>query len=861
MTNNVHKARYGSIDKKEGRKTRQNNEIAGFPAFGKAPNRPEEREVSTERSGASHRRREPMKKILTLGVLLVALLCPLFPAQERHPRRVVENRADPLPLTDVRLTGGPLKRAQDMNGRYLLSLNTDRMAAFLRESAGLKAKAEGYGGWDGKDRQLTGHIAGHYLSGVSLLWAATGDRRFKERADALVDELKAVQEGQGDGYIGAQTDRENTPGKDLYKRLGAGEIRSGGFDLNGMWSPWYVQHKIFAGLRDAYRLTGNRKALEVEVRFAAWVEGILSKLKDEQVQRMLETEFGGMNEVLVDLYGDTGEKRWLSLADRFHHRAIVDPLSRGEDILQGKHGNTQIPKLLGSLVRYLYTGDEGEVRAARFFWDRVAFHHSFATGGNGRNEYFGAPDRLDEMTEGRTAETCNVYNMLKMARLLFALEPRIEYADFLERALFNHILGSMDPGNGETCYMVPVGRSVSREYQNMEESFTCCVGSGMESHALHGYGIYYTSKETLWVNLYAPSEGVWRARNLSFKVETDFPEGDEALFSVTEGRPQELTIAFRRPSWAGEGFSLKVNGVEQRDTGSPGSYVRIRRLWKRGDRVEIYLPKKLHLETLADNPERAAILWGPLVLAGDLGPENVRWPEEDERADPALRPKTPVLVADPGDLSRWILPVPGKPGSFRTHNAGRDLDVELVPFYRLHRRIYAAYWDLLTPERWKVRSAELIAAREEERRLQENTVVFVQPGQMQSERDFNQRGEETEPVQLKGRYGRRAKGWFSFDIPVEPSPLGLMVTYNRNERGNRTFTLSVDGVKIGEERMDRATPEEREEFFQREYSLPPELLAGKRRVTLRFQALPGGETGGVYGIRVLRKKGRDGSHE
>ena len=263
---------------------------------------------------------------------------------------------------------------------------------------------------------------------------------------------------------------------------------------------------------------------------------------------------------------------------------------------------------------------------------------------------------------------------------------------------------------------------------------------------------------------------VWRARNLSFKVETDFPEGDEALFSVTEGRPQELTIAFRRPSWAGEGFSLKVNGVEQRDTGSPGSYVRIRRLWKRGDRVEIYLPKKLHLETLADNPERAAILWGPLVLAGDLGPENVRWPEEDERADPALRPKTPVLVADPGDLSRWILPVPGKPGSFRTHNAGRDLDVELVPFYRLHRRIYAAYWDLLTPERWKVRSAELIAAREEERRLQENTVVFVQPGQMQSERDFNQRGEETEPVQLKGRYGRRAKGGSPSTFPLSLLP-------------------------------------------------------------------------------------------
>ncbi|MBP1770450.1 MAG: hypothetical protein H6P96_1068, partial [Candidatus Aminicenantes bacterium] len=375
-----------------------------------------------------------------LGLLLTVILTP---AAAGPVKPAIAPKARPIPLRDVRLTGGPLKQAQDRNAAYLLSLSPDRMMAFLRKAAGLEPKAPGYGGWDGDDRQLTGHIAGHYLSGVSLMFAATGDPRFKERADYLVSELGAVQDKHGDGYIGAQTDRAKTPGKALYDQVAAGDIRSAGFDLNGMWSPWYVQHKIFAGLRDAYRFAGNRDALEVETRFAAWAENVLAGLDDAQIQKMLGTEFGGMNEVLADLYTDTGDARWLRLSDRFEHRAVVEPLARGEDILRGKHGNTQVPKLLGSLARYVATGNAADGAAASYFWDRVALHHSFATGGHGRNEYFGEPDDLGAILEGRTAETCNVYNMIKFARALFALDPQMRYADFHERALFNHILGSM----------------------------------------------------------------------------------------------------------------------------------------------------------------------------------------------------------------------------------------------------------------------------------------------------------------------------------------------------------------------------------------------------------------------------------
>src|SRR5579872_2837518 len=330
--------------------------------------------------------------------------------------------ARPLPLSAVRITGGPLKHAQELDAAYLLKLEPDRMLAFYRIRAGLPKKAEPYGGWDGDGKNLTGHIAGHYLSAVSLMYAATGDPRFKKRADAIVQGLKEVQDKQGDGYLGALEH-----GEERLAEVAQGNIRASAFDLNGLWSPWYVLHKTFAGLRDAYRYTGNRTALEIEIRAAEWADTILSKMDEAQTQKMLNTEFGGMNEVLADLYADTGDRRWLALSDRFEHRAVVDPLARHQDILAGLHGNTQVPKLLGSLKRYVWTGAKTDGDAASFFWDAVAAHHSFATGGHGHDEYFGPPDKLNAQVDGRTDESCNVYNMLKMTRTLFGLHPDPKY--------------------------------------------------------------------------------------------------------------------------------------------------------------------------------------------------------------------------------------------------------------------------------------------------------------------------------------------------------------------------------------------------------------------------------------------------
>src|SRR5437867_5281529 len=771
-------------------------------------------------------------------------------AQARNPAQISKNRivkARPLPLSDVRLLGGPLKVAQELDAKYLLELEPDRMLAFLRQRAGLEPKAKGYGGWDGPGRQLTGHIAGHYLSAVSLMWAATDDARFKERADYIVKELKEIQEKQGDGYLGALMDKDGVDGKIHFEELCRGIIRSGGFDLNGLWSPWYVEHKIFAGLRDAYRYSGNREALEVEIKFAGWAESILAPLSDEQIQKMLNTEFGGMNEVTADLYADTGDARWLALSNKFQHRAIIDPLAAGQDILSGKHGNTQVPKLLGSLERYIYTGDVSDYQAAKFFWNQVALHHSFATGGHGKNEYFGPPDKLNDMIDGRTAETCNVYNMIKMARDLFSIDPKIRYVDFHERALFNHILASQDPDDGRVCYMVPVGRGVQHEYQDKLKDFTCCVGTGMESHALHGYGIYYESKEKLWVGLFVPSTANWEAEGVKVEMNTGFPVGESAMLKFSLNSPKKFTLALRRPFWAGRGFRVKVNGQAIKDLPQPDSYAQISRTWKNGDKVDVVLPKQLRTEPLPDNPNRLAVMWGPLVLAGDVGPEQPTSRERD------ARPAAPVFVTNARRVEDWLKPVAGKPGTFRTSGVGLSADITFAPFYQVPRRRYAIYWDVYTAAEWQKKSAAYAAEQEKQKRLEAATVAFLQPGQMQTERDFNQQGEESSSVQLEGRYGRRATKWFSFDLPVESGhPMGLGITFSNDARRKGSFDVLVDGKKVGEQSIERRSPEQDVRFFDVEYAIPPSLVEGKQKVTVRFEASPGNDIPGVFGIRIVR---------
>lgn len=768
----------------------------------------------------------------------MALLCSVALASTASAQPLTPY-CTPLPLEDVRLTAGPLKQAQDKDAEYLLQLEPDRMLAFLRKRAGLEPKAKGYDGWDGDGRNLTGHICGHYLSAVSIMYAATGDSRFKERVAYIVDQLEEVQQKNGNGYLGALEG-----GQEMFAQVAKGDIRSGGFDLNGQWAPFYTLHKMYAGLRDAYRFAGNKKALQLEIGFSAWCENILKDLNDEQIQKMLNTEFGGMNEVFADLYADTKDDRWLKMSYKFEHHLIIDPLKSRKDELAGKHGNTQIPKVLGSLARSLATGNEEDYKVAYNFWDLVVSNHTYATGGHGKDEYFGDPDKLSDRVDGRTCETCNVYNMLKLTRRLFAFMPDDAYAGYQERALYNHILSSISLKTGQTCYMVPVGRGVQREYGDMFHSFTCCVGSGMESHALHGDGIYYvTTNGMIFVTLFADSKATWKANGVTVEQKTDFPLGENVQFIFKMEKPIDFVFLFPKPKWVGDGFTVKVNRQLGTSTQKFG-WVHLNRTWKNGDVVDVLLPKTLRLEATPDNPNRAAILWGPLVLAGDLGEEN-----KFESWKPNA---VPVIDTEKkNDVASWLKPVKGETlGTFRTEGVGQNKDVTFKPFYLLPHRTYGIYWDFFTHREWLEREEQYVAEQKRLARLVAATVGFAQPGEMQPERDYNQQGEETWADRVAGRACRRGKKWFSFDLPVdEKDPMTLTVTYYKDEWRKRTFTISADGVKLGEQIIPGR---EGLKFFDVNYSLPPDLVKGKTKVTIRFEATGGNEIGAVFGLRTYR---------
>jgi DUF1680 family protein len=813
---------------------------------------------------------EPIGRVAEAKTLLEKATGKTDPAAIRALEKRLM-RATPVPIERVRLTDGPLKRVQDVTREYLLSLNPDRMMAYYRIRAGLAKKAEPYDGWDGDKRNLTGHIAGHHLSAVSLMYAATGDAKFKERADYLVKEMDEVQAKNGDGYLGALEGL-----REAFAAVSRGEIRSGGFDLNGLWSPWYTLHKTYAGLRDAYRYTGNKDALAMEIKYAAWAEGVLKPLTDAQVQKMLLTEHGGMNEVLADLYADTGDERWLALSYRFEHHAFTDALKRSVDNLNGKHGNCQIPKLIGSAARYGYTADGADLLASSFFFDRVAQHHSYATGGHGLSEYFGAPDMLSARVDGRTCESCNEYNMVKLGRRLFSFQPDGGYMDYNERALFNHVLASIDPADGTTSYMVPVGRGVQQEYQNMQESFTCCVGTGMENPALHGYGIYYESPETVWVNLYAPSTAKLAMRDASLAMETGFPEGETAKITVTAPKAQEFTLSLRRPNWAGDGFTVKVNGtaVEMPTMASlrPGAaggralgnedaqplastYVNIKRAWKTGDVVEVTLPKTVAYEPTPDNASVGAIMWGPLVLAGNFGPRS-----EGRRGGPPPAP-IPVLVAAGRPIQEWVVrngddfvaksvaKLPGEP-------AAAASDVVLTPFYRTHRKRYSVYFDVISPSQFDAKVAGLNAERERAAAIQAATLGFAQPGNAQMEKDFNYQSEPADRAlgRANGRANRAGPGWFSFDLPVDASGDNtLLVTYF-NELGLPPalgrFDIVVDGQRVGSYSPDRVATG----FFDARYAIPLDVTRGKSKVSVKFEAAADGRIVPIYGVRLIRGK-------
>ncbi len=780
-------------------------------------------------------------------ILLAALLLNAFAqAQTLYPQRE-NNKIKVKPAIpvgayafdpkEVRITGGIFLQAQQRDEAYLLSLPPDRFLNRFLKNAGLPPKDSAYGGWESEG--VSGHSLGHYLSACSLMYAATGNRELKKKVDYIISELKRCQDARKTGYVGAIPKEDS-----IFNEVSKGNINSKGFDLDGGWVPWYTVHKVMAGIEDAYLHCDNKEALTMAIRLGDWIDAKFSQLTEAQWQQMLVTEQGGMNETLANLYAFTGDAKYLLLSQKFYHKEVLDTLAKQKDELEGKHSNMQIPKVIGVSRLYELTGNDKDSTIADFFWNTVIHHHTYVIGGNSNYEYFHTPDSLSGQLSANTTETCNTYNMLKLTRHLFSWQPDARLEDYYERALYNHILASQNHSDGMMCYYVPLLPGAKKVFSTPDSSFWCCTGSGMENHANYGGDIYYEGRDgSLFVNLFIPSTLNWKNKNYTVTQQTAYPSSEKSTLLFTTKKPAVFTVKIRRPWWATGSFIIIINGVEQSIASTPSSYLSLHRLWKNGDKIEIDMPMQLYSEPLPGNPDKIAILYGPLVLAGKVLPQN-----NDRLFD------VPVLVTNQKDPGKWL---EGKRDKleFQTLNVAQPYDTKLVPFYAIQAERQIVYWDLYSAEQWSKRKGDYEEELNRKKDLESRTVDVMRIGEMQPERDHNMQGDKTFSGSMGEYKWRDARdgGWFSFTLKVTDStvPQQLVCTYWGSDN-NREFEVLVDNQRIATQSLNGSKPNE---FIYETYPLPRSLLlSNKKTITVKLQAHPQSTAGGLFGCRVVKTK-------
>lgn len=775
------------------------------------------------------------------GVAAVAL-CGVAPRGfAAVVKPVMPLRATPLPLNDVRLDASDWATAVEVNEAYLLSLSPDRFLHNFRKYAGLEPKAEIYGGWESDT--IAGHTLGHYMTALVLTWQQRGTQECRKRADYIVDELADCQVARGNGYIGAlgrkTKDGDIVDGITVFDEVRQGIIKSGGFDLNGSWSPLYTVHKMFAGLLDIHAAWGNDKALEVLVGLAGYFADMFDALDHKQMQELLGCEYGGLNESYAELYARTGNARWMQIAKRIYDDRVLDPLEAQQDKLANFHANTQVPKLIGLARIHELTGEQPPATAARFFWDTVTQHHSYVIGGNADREYFSDPDTIAQHLTESTCEHCNTYNMLKLTRQLYSWQPEAALFDYYERAHLNHVLSAQNPHNAGFTYMTPMMSGAERGYsQPGEEAFWCCVGSGMESHAKHGDSIYWQGEDTLFVNLFIASHAKWQEKGVALSMATDYPfEGDVRL-TLDAVKSSRFALALRIPGWSKGAVALRINGEAAAVTPVNG-YVRIDRRWKAGDVIDYSLPLDLRLESAPGAPDVVSVLRGPMVMAADLGPVEMEWKDVE-----------PAMVGE--DLLAAFHPIVSDRPRYATRGIVRPGDRNFVPFYSQYERRSAVYFKRFSEAQWKQEETAFLAEQARQKDIAARSIDIMHLGEMQPERDHNLVSEVSYPVAYRGRNGRDARsgGYFEFSMKVVPGPLLLQASYWGSERG-RVFDILVDDVKIATQELGEDRPGK---FFDVEYPLPEALTKGKKSVRVRFLPHDRSSAGPVFGVRLFTAK-------
>ncbi|MCX2584681.1 glycoside hydrolase family 127 protein [Pedobacter sp. MR22-3] len=787
-----------------------------------------------------------MNKIMIKGLLILALSGAVdTQAQNYFPHfndsRIKVKNSTPIKayafdLSQVSLLESTFKTAMLADESYLAVIDPDRLLSGFRKNAGLEPKGKIYGGWESDG--LAGHSLGHYLSAISMQYATTKDPAVLTKVNYIVDELLACQKARKNGYLGAFGNEDK-----IWGELAKGNVKTGGFDLNGGWSPWYTVHKIMSGLLDAYFYTGNKKALSASVALADWTQHIVSKLNDELLQKMLFCEYGGMAETLVNLYAITGEKKYLDLSYKFYDKRILDPLAKEQDILPGKHSNTQIPKIIASARRHEITGDQNDKAIADFFWKTIVYHHSYATGGNSNYEYLSEPNKLNDKLTENTTETCNTYNMLKLTGHLFAENPSAELFDYYEKALYNHILASQNHDDGMMCYFVPLRMGGKKEYSDQFNTFTCCVGTGMENHVKYNESIYSRGDDgSLYVNLFIPSVLNWKEKGLTLTQQTALPQGDHTTLKLKLTKASTFAIRVRKPKWSTE-TTIAVNGEIQKIMPDQTGYYVITRKWKNDDQISYVTPEKLYTEAMPDNADRRAVFFGPVLLAGVLG-----------TTEPDPIKGVPVFVSANKDPKDWLSVVNQAELKFQTKNIAQPQEVTMIPFYQTKNQFYSVYWDVFTPEKWAVQQKIYDEQKRKQKELEDKTLDVFRFGEMQPERDHNFTAAKESMGEEHGSKWRMAgeEGFIQFEVKVDPNAQNTIIAsyWGMDNRG-RNFDILVDNVNIASEDLNRY---KESRFYEISYKIPPELSKGKKKVTVKLSPKARNSAGPVYSIRVIKEK-------
>lgn len=756
-------------------------------------------------------------------------------------------------LENVQLTQSPFFNAMQTDKKYLLEMNPDRLLAPYLKEAGLTPKAENYPNWE--NTGLDGHVGGHYVSALALMYASTGDAEILKKLDYMINELERCQKANGNGYISGVPE-----GKKIWKEIQQGNIREGVFGLNDRWVPLYNIHKTFSGLRDAYLYAHNPKAKDMLIKLTDWMISITANLSDAQVQQMLTSEHGGLNEVFADVYAITGDKKYLDLGKKFSHRVILDPLLKHEDKLTGIHANTQIPKVIGFKRIADLDHNKQWSDAADFFWHNVTEKRSVAIGGNSISEHFNPVDDFSSMVKSvEGPETCNTYNMLKLTKDLYATSPQASYMDYYERALYNHILSSQHSEKGGFVYFTPMRPGHYRVYSQPQTSFWCCVGSGMENHAKYGEMIYAHTGNDLYVNLFIPSKLTWDEKKVVIVQENNFPQEQDTRITVNPAKKTAFALKLRCPEWTDKAaVKVLVNGKEVDTTVDASGYITINRKWKKGDVVLLRLPMHLDAEQMPDKSDYYAFTYGPVVLAAGFGTNNQDglFADDSRGGHVAHGPQIPlnnmpVLLGDKASVVGHVSAFADAPLHFKVsglypkeqYAAG----FTLKPFYEIEGERYIMYWPQADADKVVAMQEQKAKEEAEERRLTNITVDKITLGEQQPEADHFVETNDAYIGYMEDRHFRDARGWFSYKMRnTTKKAKYLYISYFDADR-NRTLNVEINGKKVVSQVTDGKNGTSPQFLL-----LPvPDSEKGKESLTVKFSAATNTITSKIIEVRLL----------